>query len=263
MPIDLTTIAPEARARYLHLGRQWGSPDTLAQAHQTLKGCAKHGAEIAKDGFSSKDAQRLSDARDGLIAAGVGRAEARNDRKITSQSYVASIATGKTARESARSILESTRTALHEGGTDAAKAGVKTIDAALQTTRTAGDDAEALATQLDVLRGALSDPNVGAEATDRGGPEAIPALQTAAGALRAANAERAGSPGTQVETEKLDLLDGIIVTLARNAFKAARAAAKRIGQPSLVADFELTKLYAARTEPGDAPSDGPPAPPNA
>jgi hypothetical protein len=67
---------------------------------------------------------------------------------------------------------------------------------------------------------------------------------------------RTGARGTRVETEQLDLLDGIIVTLVRNARKAARAAAKRLGKPSLVADFELTKLYEPRAEEAPAAPSG-------
>ncbi|APR84685.1 Hypothetical protein A7982_10034 [Minicystis rosea] len=257
MPIDLSIIAPEARARYIQIGRQWGSRDTLAQANQTLKGCAQYGDVIAKHGFATKDVQRLQDARDALIAAGIDRADALGERKVTSRTYLECLAAGRAARDSARAILGQTRSSLHESASTSARAGVKIIDTAMAQTRVADDDAERLATQLDMLRGALSDGNVAPEAGERGGSEAIVDLQSAAAALRNADAERAGAAGTLAETEQLDLLDGIIVTLARGAFKAARAAAKRAGQPAMVGSFELTKLYGSRPEPAPAtPSDG-------
>jgi hypothetical protein len=256
MPLDLSVLAPDARASYIRLGRQWSSTDTLAQANQTLIAFAKHGADIAKHGFVAKDGQRLQDARDALVQAGVDRSDARGDKKVTGATYVESVATGKAVRDSARAILQGTRATLLDTGGTGAQAGVKTIDAALQQTRAADDDAEKLATQLDLLRGALSDANVTTEASGRGGTEAVADLKAAADALRAASAAHAGTPGTAAETEQLDVLDGIIVTLARNARKAGRAAAKRLGKPAIAADFELTKLYSPRHDATSTPTNG-------
>jgi hypothetical protein len=60
----------------------------------------------------------------------------------------------------------------------------------------------------------------------------------------------------------LDTLDGILVTLARHALKAARAAARRLGTPAMVADFELTHLYPTRhaAPPAPANTNAAPAP---
>lgn len=67
--------------------------------------------------------------------------------------------------------------------------------------------------------------------------------------------------GCLAETDRLDLLDGIIVALARGARKAARDAARRLGQPSLTANFELDKIYKRGAAPAKiaAPAT-PPAP---
>ncbi len=246
MPIDLSALSPEARAAYVRVGRQFGSPDTAAQANQTLKGLATHGAELVAHGFAPEDAVRLAEARDALVAAGADRLGAVGDKKITNATHSAALEDGKDQRDSARSILENTHRLLTETGGAAGKAGTAVISAALQQTRSVGSDGEKLAEQLDVLGKALSDPSVAPTAANRGGPAAVIALGAQATALRAAVADRAGSPGTQAETEVLDVFDGIIVALARGARKAARAAAKRLGTPALKANFELTKLYGPR-----------------
>jgi hypothetical protein len=252
MPIDLTALSPKAREGYIRLGRRFSSPFTLAQANQTLKGLADHGSEVAKHGFVAEDTQRLTDARDGLLDAGVGRIEARGDKNVTSKTYLAAVETGRSTRLSARTVLENTRRVLHEKRDLTAEAAVTRVDTALQQTRTASRDAVKLAEQLDVLRDTLADPALAPEAQGRGGPQAVVDLQTAAATLRAAAVVRTGARGTPAETERLDLLDGIVVTFTRNARKAARAAAKRLGTPALAADFELTKLYAPRAEPAPA-----------
>lgn len=246
MPLDLSALSPEAREAYVVVGRQFGSADTVAQANQTLKGIAEHGAELTIHGFAIEDGARLAEAREALVAAGADRVGAVGEKKITNANLAEAIREGKKQRESARSILENTLRALTEAGGEAGKAGATVIRAALQQTRSVGADGGKLADQLEVLVGALSDPSVLPLASGRGGPAATMTLLGAASTLRAAAAERAGAPGTPTETERIDLLDGIIVALARGARKAARAAAKRLGTPALAADFELNKLYGPR-----------------
>jgi len=262
MPLDLSTLSPNARAGYQRIGRQYGSTDTLAQSNQTLDGLAEHGAELVQHGFVAADGQRLTDARDALVTAGVGRNEARGDKKVTSAELAAALKSGKAARGSARAVLVNTRRALFEKVDPAAQAAVQQLDVALQQTNNAGSDAGKLADQLDLIRGALAEPTVAAEAAPRGGPQAVSELTSHAALLRAAAAARTTVPGTPAETEHLDVIDGIIVTLARHARQAARSAAKRLGKPALLADFELTRLYDPPTAgaPGKTP-DKTPAPP--
>jgi hypothetical protein len=65
--------------------------------------------------------------------------------------------------------------------------------------------------------------------------------------LREASQTTAAPRGTPQETEQLDLLDGIILSLVRSAREAADAASKALGEPALVAEFELTELYGPGT----------------
>jgi hypothetical protein len=69
-------------------------------------------------------------------------------------------------------------------------------------------------------------------------------------------AGKAEPRGTLAETEKLDLIDGIIVSLVRMAQKAGDAAAKELGEPSIATAFELSVLYKrkAKTKSDAAPS---------
>ncbi|MDI1480270.1 hypothetical protein [Polyangium sp. y55x31] len=46
-----------------------------------------------------------------------------------------------------------------------------------------------------------------------------------------------------METETLDLIDGIIVSLTRTAREAADAAARELGEPALATAFELSTLH--------------------
>jgi len=246
MSLDLSTLSPSARTSYLVLGRQYSSNDTLDQAIQTLQGLAAHGADLVPHGFSAADAAQLQEARDAISAATVGRITARGGKKVTNATYLAALQSGKATRDSARAVLLGARRTLHDLGDAASLEGVKIIDAALAQTRAAGGDGEKLASQLDTLRAAFGNAAVTSAAALRGGPAAVAELEGSATTLRSAAVGRTVSPGTPAETEHLDVLDGLIVTLARQARRAARAAAKRLGKPAIATAFELTHLYAVR-----------------
>jgi hypothetical protein len=86
----------------------------------------------------------------------------------------------------------------------------------------------------------------------RGGPKAITDLAAHAGALRAAAQTSSVGPGTPEQTERLNLIDGIILELVREARAAADSAGKALGEPSLVTAFALTELYGTWSRPSAA-----------
>lgn len=90
-------------------------------------------------------------------------------------------------------------------------------------------------------------------AKTRGGGEAVKDLETTANDLRAAAEEREAT-GTQLSTEQMDVIDGIIVTLCRSARNAARNVTT---QPALAKAFALNHL--APPPPRDD-EETPPAP---
>jgi hypothetical protein len=272
MALDLEKIPAATRKELIEVGRRFGSEDTLAQAEQTLGALGKYGSKLVLWGFNEADVKRLEGARDGLMAAGVGREAARVGKKATNKAYADAVREGKAKRLRARAVLSGARRALADhGDTDA----VRDVDAELSHASTAGANASALAGQLDALHKALTAPAVAKAAKQRGGPEVVAALVTCAAALRAVSQDAATVPGTPEETERLDLLDGIIVGLSRDARKAARAAAKDSAEPAMAAAFELTKLYgSSKAKKGDAkapelaepkapPPAAPPPPPPA
>lgn len=254
MTFDPEKIPAAARHELIDVGRKFGSEDTLAQAEQTLKALLAHGAKIALWGFNDADAKRLSEARDALIAAGVGREAARVGKKSTNKAYADAVKAGKAKRLRARSVLSGARRVLAEQGDAEA---VRTIDTVLDHAPTAGESAGKLADQLDTLHTTFSAAPIAKAAKQRGGPEIVAELVTCSAALRTVSQDAAAVPGTPAATERLDLLDGIIVGLARDARKAARAAGKDSGEPAMAAAFELTKLYGSAKAKKTAPDPVP------
>lgn len=237
-------LSPESRQDYLLIGRQFGSRDTQAQGNKARNALVKYGAVIAPFGYPTADADRLGAVLAEQTAAGVGRESEKTAKKVTNKAFVSASGAAKIGRRQARTVLESARRPLRESKTG--QQAVADIDSVLERTQRSGANPLLLAQQLELLHGALSDPTIAAAAADRGGPQALAQLELALPTLRAADADRAGTRGTPAETELIDVLDGMIVTLVRDARRAARAAAEALGQPAIAKAFELDELYSSR-----------------
>jgi hypothetical protein len=246
MSIDLNSIPAATRDQQIKLGRQYSSTDTLAQANQTLSALGSYANEVATEGFIAEDGARLSEARDMLLAAGVGRETARGDKKVTNQAYVDALADGKKKRLRGRTVLENTMAALSESSDPSAPDAARAILGTLLQTQTADDDAEKLSGQLAQINATLGLAFVRDEAAKRGGAKAIEDLTSSAATLRAVAQQGATVAGTPAATQLLDHIDGIIIGLCRRARKAARSAAKQHGNPAIATVFELNKLYRSR-----------------
>lgn len=246
MAINLDKIPKFRRLKLIALGQQFGSQDTLDQANQTLSAYAKHAAQLTLLGFAAQHATELTEARDGLEQAGVGREEAKGKKKVTAEAYVEAFLLGTTSRIRTRAVLVGVKEDFEGREDDAAVEAQRILSAALRQTRAAAKNAEPLAQQLALLAGVLKNPVIAGEASGQGGPEALADVEAAIVALRKADQEDVGGRGTPMETQTLDLLDGIIVQQVRRARRAAVAAAKQTGNPALVDAFKLDKLYRSK-----------------
>lgn len=237
-------LSPESRAEYRESGSHFGSQDTKAQGEKAMNALAKYGPVIAPYGFPVADGDRLGAVLGEQTAAGVGRESEKTAKKVTNKAYVTASKGAKRIRRHARTVLENARRPLRESKTG--QQAVADIDSVLERTQRSGANAMALAQQLELLHETLSNPTIATAAADRGGPEAIAQIDLALPTLRAADAGRAAPRGTPAETELIDVLDGMIVALVRDARRAARAAAEALGQPAIAKAFELDLLYGTR-----------------
>lgn len=256
MPIDIDSISPQAKARYIEVGQRYSSEDTLGQADATLTALATYAAPLVATGFATKDGTKLAGARDGLLAGGVQRKSAQAAAIQQRTAFGTALSGGKDERASARSVLLGARRDLDESVAPEAVDAVAAIDAALQKTASSGGSPTELANQLGLLQQTLSNAAVAVAAADRGGPAAVSALAAAIQSVQGTKGP--AKRGTPAETERLDLFDGIIVELCRAARKAARVAARKAGTPALAKAFTLDHLDGRAAAP--APS-APPAPP--
>jgi hypothetical protein len=99
------------------------------------------------------------------------------------------------------------------------------------------------------LHGMVNEPVLAPIIAGRGGPGIITRLQTARDNLLLAIRDYAGNPDVSAVSEERNILDGIIVVNTRNAYAAARIAARRLGQPAIASAFKLVHLRKTRNTP--------------
>jgi hypothetical protein len=259
MTLDIASLAPRARERYLAIGRRYGSEDVLAQAHKTLLAHDKYGHLLVAYGFGLRDAERLALGRDRLHVSLVGRSHASTDRRILRGSHADARRRARDERICVRSVLELVLDTLYE--IDQHEVAGRVVGALDETEAQPRKD-QKLLEQFDTLEEVLVDPAVVAAMADRGGPDILLRLQQARTDLNGTTRQAAGKPEVSAVIDERDILDGIIVSLARAARKAARTAARHLGQPAIATEFKLTHLRsrpASNTNP-DTPSDSPAAP---
>lgn len=248
MPIDISAMSPQAREHYLAIGLRYPTSNVLAQGDKTLQGLGKHAALLVAFGFALRDGTRLGMVCDQVRESVVGRSQAQGSRKLTSKRYRTACRKGRLERKSAISALSAAVADLLEAGNEQATQMVQTtLD---QTSRLASN--ADLPRQLQLLLDILEHPAVAEATADRGGPDIVTRIRNARAEILESARERTGQTPVSAAAEERDILEGIVVSLARSAAAAANVASRTLGQPSIALDFKLTYLDGRRTGP-DAP----------
>lgn len=251
MPIDVSTLPAESREGYLELGRRVTTANSLAQANKTILAFGRFGVEVTAHGYGTDDDARLSDARDTLLERHSDRSDAKGASKVSMGTYLTALSGAKQERLSVRTLLTSCISPLRDGGNLADANRVRSL---LDQTSAAIDDTTLL-DHMKRLHAMLNEPMLESYIATRGGPGMIVRVISARESLIAAMRERAANPEVSALSDERDILDGIIVTLTRNAARAARVAARRLGQPAIAQEFKLIhfRSRASAPEPEPAP----------
>lgn len=244
------TLSSAERAAFIKIGRHYSSQLTLAQGNKTLNACRTYGGLIAPRGFGQAKIDRLQWAVDALGVAGVTREEAKAGAKSTNVDLRNEVLRGKSLRfdllAQAEGAIDDVRNT--PGGAEL----VSDIQAALNAARSSGYDAVELADQLDLLSNLTSRPELVA-VLDASSPQTAADAKASALKLRALEAATTNPAGTPADTERLDLLDGLILRLVRQARKSGRAASRSQGTPAIAQAFALDELYGPGPKPAPTP----------
>jgi hypothetical protein len=232
----------------LRVGRKYSSTDTLAQANHTLQGHAAHHTVLSEYGFGQEDGERLLMTRDELKVAISERDKVGTGKKETNTSYTSALKDAKAKRLQAKSMLKNLEKVLALRGDKESQAAREKLEVtANKIEKSTGTNAEALALQLDAVVALFAHQTIEAVAKGRGGKTLLNSLDEIIKALRSSYEVRDIRPGTPAHTERLDLLDGLIVEACRAARTAARAADEALGQSALAKEFRLQFLEPAHS----------------
>ena len=246
MIIEVASLAPEAREHYRVRGERVTTADAVAQAHKTMGAFHRYGAQVTEDGYGPEDYGRLSDAADTLLERHTDRSDAMDASKLTGVTYHAALRGAKNGRQSVRTLFNTCIPPLRDNGK---LQEVARIESLLKQTRAAPDD-NTLIDHLKRLQAMLNEPMLAPLIATRGGAGIGARLQTSREALMAAIRDRAAHPDVAAASEERNIIEGIIVVNTRNAYAAARIAARRLGQPAIANEFKLIHFRSStRTSP--------------
>jgi hypothetical protein len=256
MVLDIESMAAAARAHYLAIGERYATPSVLAQADKSIRGLEQHAAALVPYGFGPDDGLRMIAGRAQLYAKANDKSQALGARKITTRSRGSARQFSRQERRSVRTVLSTAWNLLLEQGDED---NARMVQVALDQTRKVRDEA-ALPLQLETLHAVLKHPVVVPLVAGRGGPEIAARIKDTLDKLSGTSGDHAAESPVTAAIEQQNILDGIVVTLARRANAAAQVAAKRLGMPSIAAAFALTHLERTRRGPAPEEPEEPEAP---
>lgn len=256
MLIVVSSLAPEAREHYRVLGERVATPDAVAQANKTLRAFEHFGVQVSEHGYGVEDNARLFDAHETLLARHTDRSEAVDASKLAGVTYSVALRGAKHERQSARTLCNTCITPLLDEGRVQDATRLQTL---IKQTAAAPDD-NTLLDHIKRLQAMLADATLAPLFATRGGPSISTRLETARVTLLGATRDRAAHPDVSTASEERNIIEGIIVVNCRNAYAAARVAARRLGQPAIASEFKLVHFRSnTRSAPaGDEPPTGEP-----
>jgi len=243
MTVDINSLTPQARKHYRAIGERYSTEAVLAQADQTILGLSLYAQFLVDNGFGTSDAQRIIGGRD-LLFSKDGVIQAKSNQKVLGKALSTARHDAKAERASGTALLTTAEAQMLETDLETARI----VQTALADTKAAATD-KALIDHLETMHSVLSLPALTEFVATRGGPALLDRLAGARTALITAKRNRAGKPAVTAAAEHRNILDGIMVSLARSANAAARAAARRLGQPAIAAAFKLDHLKSRRRRP--------------
>jgi hypothetical protein len=234
--MDLQSIPPDLRLEYIDTGRSYGSLKVRDQAHKAEKAYEEFGVLLAPYGFKRKHMDAIS----GLAVQYPQGIDDRAFIVLVKQESSAALGLamhkGKAARLGTKSQLDA---ALLEPGLTA-KDRLNVASAQEDTAALTSERPDALTQHLSRLIAGVAAASAVLDAQEAA--TATATLQAAISQIQAAQKAAVADRSTSPETEHLDLIDGAIIARLRLANKAAKAAAKALGQPAIAKAFSLKGL---------------------
>lgn len=241
----LAALTPEARLEAIDIGAQFNKTEVLDQITSTRAAFAKTGGELAQHGYTAADDAELGEVEVSARGATEDRTGAHLTTRGGRDAYRRVVTKAKGDVKNGTSVLRNLASAVaRKPDADNPTAGSQ-IGTSLALAGPVGRSSKKISDQVDILLNAFKDDAIAKAGKDRGIAEAKARLEKARAALDAGRPVHLAPNGTPVETQAQNLIEGLAVHYLREARKAARAAADRLGDPALAKAYELSALYGA------------------
>jgi hypothetical protein len=198
--------------------------------------------------------QEFADVCDELLTADGDHLQLLDDNKLLGRTYEDTKRDAKDTRESARTLVRMSIPPLEKSKQEELARRAELVLASTSVVR--GD--KKLLDQMKSLHELLSEAALTSIIASRGGPMIVASLDSTRKSLLALVQARANKPEVAAAADRRDILDGMIVALARAAYAAARVASRRLGQPAIATAFKVDLLRPRRA---GTPATDEPAPP--
>lgn len=255
--LNLDSIPAHKRKELMALGERFNQFDVRAQASKGLEGRGPFGTLLEPHGVGPQVWRMIEWAVEEHTRTLDGRVDAQVARKVTSALFHDAMKRGKATRVENLPLVQAAFDTLSFSDDPPT---LERLRAVLGKTRSIGWDINELETQLKLMHGVLGLEAVSGAVGEKPTTEARCEIETSLELITKARAEHSVPFGTPEQTAKLNLLDGLLVTLLRQVRRAARAAARKHARPEIAKAFELNKLYSASRRPAaSAPEQAPAA----
>jgi hypothetical protein len=239
--MDIPSLNAATKRSFIQSGRANSTSAVLAQIEVLKAGWGRFGALLPRDGFTVADYDTTVAIAADQQALYDRREDTQRDKQLARHADRDVVRDAKAVRRDAIQLARNTSDALTPTAPASLATDLAALDAAARASST-GADLTTLRDQLRAFEAAFARPALTAALDARGGVEVRADLARVLPELDAAIASLALPRHAADLTEQLDLIDGVLIHYARLARRAARAAARRAGQPAIADAFALVHL---------------------
>lgn len=239
MSEDLSKYEGERREELRAQGMGVGSDAVQQVGARVMNALPTHAAALARHGYVARLGERLAARLEQSVALTAARPEVARDKGAARAQAAASFKASKQEHKRVYTlVVEGLRDAR-----DVTPADVwRKLSADAEAVRSVGASPAVLYRNMLGLAALAQAPELADAMEERGAQSAGAELAAQARALKADTDAAQLGRGTKVESEEIDVLDGLIIEDLRSLRRIARSAASALGNPEIAAAFALDEL---------------------
>lgn len=239
MSEDLSRFEGERREELRLTGARVGSDVLQRVGQRVLNALPTHASALAGFGYVARQGERLGSRLEQSVALTTARPEVARDK---SGARAQAAATFKASKQEHKRVWTLVDASLREAREVVPEETWRRLWAGAQAARPVGASPAALYRNMQALAAVAQASELADALRERGAEDAGAGLITQSHALKADTDAAQLERGTKVESEEIDVLDGLLVEDLRSLRRIARAASAALGNPAIAAAFAIDEL---------------------